>query len=62
MPANLILLDMDDFDIILGMDWLAEYHENVDFFNKTMALKFDEGSAFFEGNKKAITTHMISAM
>lgn len=62
MHANLILLDTDDFDVILGMDWLAGYHENVDFFNKTMTLKVDEGSACFEGNKKAITTYMISAM
>ena len=24
--ADLVLLDMHDFDIILGMDWLASYH------------------------------------
>ena len=29
MLANLILMDMYDYDVILGMDWLAAYHANV---------------------------------
>ena len=27
--ANLVLLDMHDFDVILGMDWFASYHGSV---------------------------------
>ena len=34
MPVNLVLLDLQDFDIILGMDWLASYHAFVDCFGK----------------------------
>lgn len=34
LPANLVLMDMVDFDIILGMDWLSTYHASVDYFNK----------------------------
>ena len=26
MLADLILMDMYDYDVILGMDWLAAYH------------------------------------
>ena len=29
LPADLILLDMTEFDVILGMDWLFEYHAQV---------------------------------
>lgn len=32
LPAGLILLDMTDFDVILGMDWLLAYHAIVDCF------------------------------
>nr|XP_023921956.1 uncharacterized protein LOC112033418 [Quercus suber] len=28
--ADLILLEIQEFDVILGMDWLATYHANVD--------------------------------
>lgn len=28
--ADLILWDMSSFDVILGMEWLAAYHANVD--------------------------------
>ena len=32
MLANLILMDMYDYDVILGMVWLATYHASVDCF------------------------------
>ena len=34
MLADLILIDMYDYDVILGMDWLAAYHGSVDCFRK----------------------------
>lgn len=37
--ANLMLLDMTDFDIILGMDWLASCHASLDCHDK--AIKFN---------------------
>ena len=27
---DLIVLDLIDFDVILGMDWLASYHATID--------------------------------
>ena len=29
MKADLLVLEMKDFDLILGMDWLAAYHATV---------------------------------
>ena len=34
MTIDLVLLDLHDFDLILGMDWLASYHASVDCFGK----------------------------
>ena len=32
MIVDLVLLDLQDFDVILGMDWLASYNASVDCF------------------------------
>ncbi|XP_070003258.1 uncharacterized protein [Nicotiana sylvestris] len=36
--ADLLLLDMIDFEIILGMDWLSPYHAVLDCYAKTVTL------------------------
>ncbi|XP_070020579.1 uncharacterized protein [Nicotiana sylvestris] len=35
---DLLLLDMVDFDVILGMDWMSPYHAILDCHAKTMTL------------------------
>ena len=39
LSANLVLLDMHDFDVILGMDWLASYHVTVHCFKKEVVFR-----------------------
>ena len=39
------MLVMQDFDVILGMDWLAKYRSCMDCFNKTITFKVDEASS-----------------
>ncbi|XP_070020159.1 uncharacterized protein [Nicotiana sylvestris] len=39
---DLLLLDMVDFDIILGMDWLSSYHAILDCHAKTVTLALME--------------------
>ena len=34
MWADLVLLNLQDFDVILGLDWLSSYHASVDCFWK----------------------------
>ena len=34
MTIDLVLLGLQDFDVILGMDWLASYHASIDCFGK----------------------------
>lgn len=38
-PATLIPIQMYDFDVILGMDWLAKYHANIDCQLKQVTVK-----------------------
>lgn len=41
MPADLVLLRMDDFDVILGMDWLSKYRAILDCFNKVVRFNLE---------------------
>ncbi|XP_070049929.1 uncharacterized protein [Nicotiana tomentosiformis] len=40
--ADLLLLDMTEFEVILGMDWLSPYHVILDFHAKTVTLAMSE--------------------
>ena len=42
-PANLILLPFDEFDVILGMDWLAVHDLIVNCDSKYIELKCSDG-------------------
>ena len=46
LSANLVLLDMHDFDDILGMDWLASYHVIVHCFEKEVVFRPPSESKF----------------
>ena len=45
MPMDFTVLVMQDFDVILGMDWLAKYRFCIDCFNKIVTFKVDEASS-----------------
>lgn len=62
MSANLTVFDIRNFYVILGMEWLVDFHASMDCFNKTITLKLDEGNALFEGTKRSVSNHLISAM
>ncbi|XP_070032812.1 uncharacterized protein [Nicotiana tomentosiformis] len=40
--SDLLLLDMTDFEVILGMDWLSQYHAIFDCHAKTVTLAMPE--------------------
>ncbi|XP_057416627.1 uncharacterized protein LOC130711144 [Lotus japonicus] len=61
--ADLITLDMVDFDVILGMDWLASHYATVDCRNKVV--RFDmpgEPSFSFQGERCLTPYNLISAL
>ncbi|XP_070040803.1 uncharacterized protein [Nicotiana tomentosiformis] len=59
--ADLIELDMVEFDVILGMDWLASYYANVDCRSKMVGFQFP-GEPVLErkGNTTSLRGRFIS--
>ena len=37
-PADLVALDMRDFDVVLSMDWLSRHRATLDFYKKEVKL------------------------
>ena len=61
--ADLIVLDILDFDIILGMDWLAKHRATVDCYRKEVQFSQPgEPEVIFCGERKILSTSLISVM
>ena len=41
--TNLILLEVYDFDVILGIDFLSKYDTNIDYHRKIMTIRKPKG-------------------
>ena len=63
MLADLILMDMYDYDVILGMDWLVAYHASVDCFRKEVVFRpLGEPEFRFKGSRMHVLPRVISAL
>lgn len=63
LSADLILLNMKDFDVILGMDWLAAYHAMVHCYSKEVVFHIPRLAEFsFKGVKKDYFPCLISSI
>ena len=61
--ADLILLDIYDFDVILGMDWLSIHHATVDCYRKEVRYyRLGEIEVVFYGLRKILPTSTMIAM
>ncbi|XP_070040718.1 uncharacterized protein [Nicotiana tomentosiformis] len=59
--ADLLLLDMTDFEIILGMDWLSPYHAVLNCHAKTITLEIPEFPRLeWKGSSVSASNHVIS--
>ena len=45
--ADLIQLNMHDFDIILEMNWLSSYHTHIDSFENRVVFRVSDEPQFF---------------
>ena len=62
-PADLVALDMRDFDVVLGMDWLSHHRATLDCYKKEV--KFHRPRKLevkFRGLRRELSSCMISAM
>ena len=63
LKANLIPLEMIDFDVILGMDWLSNHRASVNCFTKEIRFEKPGYLEFeFVGDRRILPTCMISAL
>ena len=63
MLADLVLLEVIDFDVILGMNWLAQYYACLDCREKVVIFKIPNNDEFrFRGDKSSIPPNLISAI
>ena len=63
MLADLILMDMYEYDVILGMDWLAAYHASVDCFRKEVLFRpLGELEFRLKGSRMHALPRVISAL
>ena len=62
LTTNLIVFDMERFNIILEMDWLSNNHAIIDYHDKEIIFRLLTNSEFkFVGTKVGVTSHLISA-
>ena len=62
-PANLIVLGIHDFDIVLGMDWLSKHRATLDCYKKEVRLvRPEEPGVIFRGIRREIASSLINAM
>ena len=63
MVADMIVLDIYDFDAILGMDWLANHRVAVDCFRKEVTFrKSRESDIILCGERHILPSSVISAI
>ena len=62
MPADLIVMEISDFDIILGMDWLSEHFAFIDCREKRVIFQIpDRRTYYFQGirNHTPVTSNSL---
>ena len=62
-PADLVALDMRDFDVVLCMDWLSRHRATLDCYKKEVKLhRPGKLEVKFRGMRRELSSNMISAM
>ena len=62
-PADLVALDMRDFDVVLDMDWLSLHRATLDCYKKELKLhRPGKLEVKFRGIHKELSSNMISTM
>ena len=62
-PADLMELDVLDFDVVLGMDWLSKNYASIDCRDKCVRFKTKESiDLVFQGERSAVLTRLISVI
>ena len=60
--VDLVVIKLDEFDVILGMDWLAKNHAIVNCYTKEVVIDLSGKKLVLVGERKVVPTCLISAM
>jgi hypothetical protein len=61
--ANLVVVSLESFDVILGMDWLTQYRIVISCFWKTVSLQAPSGrEVVFLGSSPKYTLSLLSQL
>ena len=62
-PADLVALDMRDFDVVLGMDWLSRHKGTLNGYKKEVKLhRPGKLEVTFRGIRRELSSSMISTL
>ncbi|KAL0539510.1 hypothetical protein IC582_023725 [Cucumis melo] len=63
LDVTLLVLDMRDFDVILGLSWLSANHASIDCFRKELVFNLPSTASFkYKGARTVVLPKVISAM
>ena len=61
--VDLVLMDVINFDVILGMDWLARHYAILDYREKVVIFRIPNDEEFqFRGDKSSMPQNLIYAI
>ncbi|KAK4381545.1 hypothetical protein Sango_2957800 [Sesamum angolense] len=63
LPVDLVVMDLKEFDVILGMDWLAQHRAVVDCYKKEVKIESSgQSKVVFVGERQVVPICVISAI
>ncbi|KAL0456809.1 UNVERIFIED_CONTAM: hypothetical protein Slati_1020100 [Sesamum latifolium] len=63
LPVDLVVMDLKEFDVILGMDWLAQHRAVVDCYKKEVMIESSsESRVVFMGDRQVVPVCVLSAV
>ncbi|KAL0373239.1 UNVERIFIED_CONTAM: Transposon Ty3-G Gag-Pol polyprotein [Sesamum calycinum] len=63
LPVDLVVMDLEEFDVILGMDWLAQHRAVVDCYKKEVMIESSgKPKVVFVGDRQVVPVCVISAI
>ena len=61
-PSNLIILESQGLNVILGMDWLSKYGGNIDCVSKSICLTTPEGKRIMYVSRHAPRSSQVNTL
>ena len=62
LKVDLMVIPLQDFDVILGMDWLSEHHVTLNCFMREVKIdSLGQLATMFHGEKQGLASYLVSA-